>query len=254
MIKIQGLSKRFGDFYALRNIDLHVKPGELFGFLGPNGAGKTTTMKIMMGLMKPTEGRVWLGGVDVMKNPVQARRMAGYIPDRPYLYEKLSGKEFLSFIGGLWGVDSHTIRKQTSNLMEVFDLTAWADELIESYSHGMKQRLTMAAAFLHKPRLLVVDEPMVGLDPRGAKLVKSVFRSLVEKEAGTVFLSTHTLEVAEQLCDRVAVLHRGKIVAVGSVEELRRQVGDQGTGRLEELFLELTGGADIQDALRMFAA
>jgi ABC-2 type transport system ATP-binding protein len=252
MIKIEHLSKRFGNFYAVRDLCLHVRHGEVFGFLGPNGAGKTTTMKMMMGLVKPTSGNVWIGGVDVSKKPILAKQLIGYIPDRPFIYEKLSGKEFMLFIGGIYGMSNQEKHKRADELLDLFGLEQWANELVESYSHGMKQRLTMAAALLHHPQLVIVDEPMVGLDPRGAEMVKSIFRRVGSSNQNSVFLSTHTLDVAEQLCDRIAILHKGQIVALGTLEELQKQVGDNGSGRLQEIFLRLTGGADVDEALRMF--
>ncbi len=253
MIRIENLSKRFGGFTALQDLNLHVRRGEVFGFLGPNGAGKTTTMKIIVGLMRPTSGSVRVADMDVAAESIRTRRLIGYIPDHPFLYEKLSGWEFLRFIAGVYGMDPASAEKRAGELLRLFELSDWANELIESYSHGMKQRLIMAAALLHRPELVVVDEPMVGLDPRGAVLVKTIFRNLCASGQGTVFLSTHTLEVAEELCDRVAILHRGRVVAQGSMEEIRKQVGDpQHDEDLPELFLRLTGGADVKSALRGF--
>jgi ABC-2 type transport system ATP-binding protein len=252
MIHIEALCKRFGNFDAVKDLSLHVDRGEVFGFLGPNGAGKTTTMKIMVGLMRPTSGRVHIGGVDVQKEPILAKQMIGYIPDRPFLYEKLSGEEFMLFTAGLYAMDRKSVGQRVGELLQLFDLQPWANELVESYSHGMKQRLTMAAALLHQPQVVVVDEPMVGLDPKGAVLVKSIFKTICASGQGTVFLSTHTLEVAEELCDRVAILQRGQIVAQGTMEEIRNQVGDDGRGHLQELFLRLTGGADVTEAMRKF--
>jgi ABC-2 type transport system ATP-binding protein len=254
MIRIENLSKRFGGFTALQDLNLHVRRGEVFGFLGPNGAGKTTTMKIIVGLMRPTSGSVRVAGMDVAAESIRTRRLIGYIPDHPFLYEKLSGWEFLRFIAGVYGMEPTSAERRSGELLRLFELSDWADELIESYSHGMKQRLIMAAALLHRPELVVVDEPMVGLDPRGAVLVKTIFRNLCASGQGSVFLSTHTLEVAEDLCDRVAILHRGRVVAQGSMDEIRRQVGDdprRGEG-LQELFLRLTGGGDVKSALRGF--
>jgi len=252
MITIDHLSKRFGNFYAVSDLSLKVERGEVFGFLGPNGAGKTTTMKILVGLMKPTNGTVKVSGIDIQSDPVRVKSLIGYIPDRPFLYEKLSGKEFLKFIGGIYGVNLHLLKTKIDELLELFDLTNWANELIESYSHGMKQRLTMTAALLHGPELIIVDEPMVGLDPRAALLVKSIFRKICSNGQGTVFLSTHTLDVAEELCDRVAILHRGKIVALGTLDEIRKQAGDDGASRLQELFLQLTGGIDQDRSLQEY--
>ncbi len=249
MIRIEGLTKRYGSFWALRELDLHVRRGEVFGFLGPNGAGKTTTMRMLVGLIRPTSGRLAVAGVDVVADPIRARQIVGYIPDRPYLYEKLTALEFLAFIGGIYGVDLEAQRARAGELLELFGLSEWANELIESYSHGMKQRLTMAAAVMHRPQLLVVDEPMVGLDPRGAVLVKNLFRRMVADGRGTVFLSTHTLEVAEELCDRVAILQHGRVIAQGDLAAIRAQVGEAGDARLESLFLRLTDGQDVERSL-----
>ena len=252
MIQIENLSKRFGSFFAVKELNLHVRRGEVFGFLGPNGAGKTTTMKIIVGLMRPTSGRVRVAGMDVEAESIRTRRLIGYIPDHPFLYEKLSGQEFLMFIAGVYAMEPGSAKKRAAELLRLFELGEWANELIESYSHGMKQRLIMAAALLHRPELVVVDEPMVGLDPRGAILVKTILKNLCVSSKGTVFLSTHTLEVAEEMCDRVAILHRGRVVAQGTMDEIRKQAGDDGSGRLQDLFLRLTGGADVKSALQGF--
>ena len=249
MIRLEGLSKKFGSFYAVKQLDLHVEKGEVFGFLGPNGAGKTTTMKMLVGLIRPTAGQVAVDGIDVVADPIRARQIIGYIPDRPYLYEKLTAREFLTFTAGIYGMDGRAQAQRAAELLELFGLGQWAGELIETYSHGMKQRLTMAAAILHRPRLLVVDEPMVGLDPRGAVLVKNLFRRMVADGQGTVFLSTHTLEVAEELCDRVAILQHGQVVAQGDLDAIRAQAGEQGGAGLESLFLRLTGGEDVDRSL-----
>jgi ABC-2 type transport system ATP-binding protein len=252
MIAIERLHKRFGGFVAVNDVSLKVEQGEVFGFLGPNGAGKTTTMKIMVGLMRPNSGRVLIGGVDVLEQPIAAKQIVGYVPDRPYLYEKLTALEFLSFICGIFDLEWRVFQKRADELLALFELKDWANELIESYSHGMKQRLTMAAALLHQPRVLVIDEPMVGLDPRGAVLVKSIIRKFCAQGQGTVFLSTHSMEVAEELCDRVAILNRGQVVAEGTMQQLRSQVGGAGGEHLQELFLKLTGGDDVSEALGAF--
>ncbi|HUU00848.1 MAG TPA: ABC transporter ATP-binding protein [Myxococcota bacterium] len=255
MIVIEKLTKRFGKFEAVSNLSLAVRPGEVFGFLGPNGAGKTTTMKIMVGLMRPTSGRVTIGGFDVGREPIAAKRLIGYVPDRPFLYEKLSGREFLLFVAGLYTTERRAAARRADELLELFELGRWSGELIESYSHGMKQRLTMASALLHHPRVVVVDEPMVGLDPRGAALVKTIFINFCHLGGGTVFLSTHTLEVAEELCDRVAIINQGRVVAQGDMQQIRDQAGGlaggQGAG-LQDLFLRLTGGADVTAMLKGF--
>jgi ABC-2 type transport system ATP-binding protein len=239
LIELEGLSKKFGSFYAVRDLSLKVRPGEILGFLGPNGAGKTTTIRMMAGLMKPTSGRILLDGKDVFRKPDEAKAILGYIPDRPYLYEKLTGGEFLEFIAGL-----HQLRREdgweerSQGLLEYFDLLPWRRELIESYSHGMRQRLIIIAALLHRPKVLVVDEPVVGLDPRGVRLVKSLFRNLVN-DGMTLFLSTHILGIAEELCPRIGIIHEGQLLALGSMSELREQAQSRDE-RLEPIFLKLT--------------
>ena len=249
MIEIEGLRKRYGRFEAVRGIDLHVRDGEVFGFLGPNGAGKTTTIKMVAGLLKPTAGTVKIGGIDTAKDPVGAKRLIGYIPDRPYLYERLTGDEFLAFVGGVFGMDDAEVQNRGKELLTFFGLGNFGGELVEGYSHGMKQRLTLAAAMLHRPRLLVVDEPMVGLDPAGAKLIKRVFQEMAN-EGNTVFLSTHTLEVAEAICDRVAIINEGRIATMGTVDELK-ELHTQGGGNLEDVFLELIGSPDDRKVIQV---
>ena len=251
MIRTSGLVKRYGRFTAVRGVDLHVRKGEVFGFLGPNGAGKTTTMKMVAGLLKPSEGSVWVDGIDTSVDAVSVKRMIGYIPDRPYLYERLTGREFLRFVGGIYNLSDDVLIPRSPELLDFIGLNTFGDELIESYSHGMKQRLTLAAALLHRPPLLIIDEPMVGLDPAGARLIKQVFREYA-REGRTVFVSTHTLEVAEAICDRVAIIHKGNIVALGTVEELKT-LHTEGGGRLEDVFLALVGSPDeagVLDVLR----
>jgi ABC-2 type transport system ATP-binding protein len=239
MIELFELNKKFGDFYAVKELTLQVHPGEIFGFLGPNGAGKTTTIRMMAGLMKPTSGRILLGGRDVSREPERAKEILGYIPDRPYLYEKLTGEEFLDFIAGLYRLNAKDgWQRRATELLELFDLTRWRQELIESYSHGMRQRLVITAALIHRPRVLVVDEPAVGLDPKGTQLVKNLFRGLV-KEGMTIFLSTHVLGIAEELCQRIGIIQGGQMIALGAMDELRKQAKIS-EGRLEPLFLKLT--------------
>ncbi len=224
-------------------LDLHVPRGELFGFLGPNGAGKTTTIRMMAGVLRPSAGRVLLNGRDVVAEPAEAKLRLGYIPDRPFLYEKLTGLEFLRFVSGLWGENGKASDARAMQLLELFELGEWKDTLIESYSHGMRQKLLISSALVHAPDVIVVDEPMVGLDPKGARLIKQLLRAFAA-QGGTIFLSTHTLEVAEALCDRIAILYQGKIRAIGSMEELRAQAA-AGGAHLEEVFLKLTGGEDV---------
>ncbi len=242
MIQLIDLTKRFGELMAVDHINLHVKKGEIFGFLGPNGAGKTTTIKMLTGLLKPTSGRALVDEHDVVTHPLEAKRVVGFIPDQPFLYEKLTGVEFLRFIGSLFGMKGDEIQGGISQLLDLFELDGWGNELIESYSHGMKQRLVMSAALLHDPKIIIVDEPMVGLDPKGINLVKSIFRQK-SQEGVTIFLSTHTLEIAQQLCHRLAIINRGKLIAVGTLSELMKALEDKAgqRGTLEALFLALTG-------------
>ena len=244
MIRTEKLTKVFGssDFVAVKEVSLHVGHGEVFGFLGPNGAGKTTTMKMIAGLLRPTGGNIEVAGIDTQEDPVAAKALIGYIPDRPYLYERLTAREFMAFVGGIYGMTDAEIASRTDELLEFFALAAFAGELIEGFSHGMKQRLSFAGALIHHPQLLIIDEPMVGLDPAGARLIKSVFRQLAD-EGRTVFLSTHTLEVAEAICDRLAIIHKGEIVTEGTVDELK-ELHTQGGGRLEDVFLALVGSPD----------
>ncbi len=245
MIRLEGLTKTYGKFVAVDNIDLHVPRGTMFGFLGPNGAGKTTTLRIIAGIMRPTAGRIWLGGDDVVADPMAAKARMGFIPDRPFLYEKLTGAEFLRFVAGLYRQDGQVVEKRIDELLDVFELSQWKHELIESYSHGMRQKLIISSALIHRPECIVVDEPMVGLDPKAARLLKDIFRQFVDR-GGTVLMSTHTLEVAETMCNRIAIIQTGKIVAQGTMAELREQTA-AGNASLEELFLKLTGGAAIRE-------
>ncbi len=251
MLQLQGISKRYGGFTAVKNLDLTVHRGEIFGFLGPNGAGKTTTIRMVAGVLRPSAGRVLIGGDDIEEVPEQAKARLGYIPDRPYLYEKLSGGEFLRFVAGLWGREGQEVDARADRLLELFQMTPWKDELIESYSHGMRQKILISSALIHQPEMIVVDEPLVGLDPRSARLLKDLFRTFVEN-GGTVFLSTHTLEVAEALCDRIAIIAEGEIIAAGTMDDLRSQ-SEAGEAHLEEIFLKVTGGeamADVIEGLR----
>ena len=245
MLRMEGLTKRYGSFTAVKDVDLSVPRGTVFGFLGPNGAGKTTTIRMIAGVLLPTAGRILIGGDDLGERPERAKARIGYIPDRPYLYEKLSGREFLRFVSGLWGRDGKAVEERADRLLELFSLSQWQDELIESYSHGMRQKLLISSALIHQPELIVVDEPMVGLDPRSARILKDLFRTFVGN-GGTVFLSSHTLEVVEVLCDLIAIIHEGRIIARGTMEELRQQA-DAGGAHLEDIFLKVTGGEDVAD-------
>jgi len=238
MIKLINLTKVYGKLVAVNSINLDVAQGEIFGFLGPNGAGKTTTIRMMTGLLQPTTGSALIGGFDVQKDPLKAKFITGFIPDRPFLYEKLTATEFMHFVARLY--DMHDPGRRINELLVLFGLPDWKDELIENFSHGMKQRLVMASALLHDPKVLVVDEPMVGLDPRGARLVKDIFKDLASKGV-TIFMSTHTLEIVEAMCTRVAIINKGEIIAEGSVEDLGR-MARMPHSHLEPIFLKLTGG------------
>jgi ABC-2 type transport system ATP-binding protein len=250
MIEIHNLTKIYHTHTAVKDLSLTVEAGEIFGFLGPNGAGKTTTLRLVAGALAPTSGRIILGGLDLAREPKAAKSLVGYIPDRPFLYEKLSGREFLEFLGDLYGVGRAETEFRGARLLELFELLDWRDDLIESYSHGMKQRLIMAGALLPKPRILVVDEPIVGLDPRGAKLVADIFRRLAEKERVAILVSTHTMSLASRLCRRIGIIDKGVLLAAGTEEELRRSAGREGD--LEDIFLKLTDGGAPQLLAEVF--
>ncbi|MCR4341948.1 MAG: ABC transporter ATP-binding protein [Gemmatimonadaceae bacterium] len=239
MIQLRSLTKRYGKFTAVDSIDLSVTRGEIFGFLGPNGAGKTTTLRMIAGILRPTAGTILIGDVDVVKDPLRAKAKLGYIPDRPFIYEKLTGAEFLRFVAGLYDQQGPDVEHRARELLGLFDLEEWRDELVESYSHGMRQKLIISSAFVHRPDVIVVDEPMIGLDPKAARILKDLFREYVTR-GHTIMMSTHTLEVAETLCDRIAIIQGGTIRAEGTMAELRTQSED-GTERLEAIFLKLTG-------------
>ena len=238
MIRIINLCKQYGRLAAVDNLNIEVAPGEIFGFLGPNGAGKTTTIRVMMGILRPSSGRVILGGHDVEQEPQQAKAIAGFIPDRPFIYEKLSGREFLTFIAKLHRMEAARLRRRIDELLEYFELANWQDELVEGFSHGMKQRLVLCAALVHEPRILIVDEPMVGLDPKGARTIKDLFRSLA-KGGTTVFLSTHSISVAEEVCHRIGIIQKGHLIASGSMADIYRLTRGHDSN-LEDVFLELT--------------
>jgi ABC-2 type transport system ATP-binding protein len=245
VIRVESLIKTFGSFRAVDGVSLDVEPGQIHGFLGPNGAGKTTTIRMIAGLLKPSSGKVTIDGHDLASAPEAAKRSLGFIPDRPYLYEKLTAQEFLRFHGGLYGLEGDAVEERAKELLALFELTGWAHELVESFSHGMKQRLVMCAAFLHRPKAVLVDEPMVGLDPRGARLIKDVFRVMSQKGVA-ILMSTHTLEVAEQMCDRISIIQGGRIIARGTVAELHALAGTEDS-QLTPVFLKLTGGGAFQE-------
>jgi ABC-2 type transport system ATP-binding protein len=245
MIAIHDLVKQYGAFTAVNGVTLEVGSGEIHGFLGPNGAGKTTTIRMVAGLLKPTSGRIAVNGHDLSVEPELAKASLGFIPDRPFLYEKLTAGEFLRFHGGLYGLDGTETDRRVHEMLELFELRRWETELVESFSHGMKQRLVMCAAFLHRPQAVLVDEPMVGLDPRGARLIKDVFRRMSARGVA-ILMSTHTLEVAEEMCDRISIILQGKIIARGTVAEVRAMAGNP-NDQLTSVFLKLTGGSGLQE-------
>jgi ABC-2 type transport system ATP-binding protein len=238
MIQLINLTKNYGALTAVDSLNLEVPAGQIFGFLGPNGAGKTTTIRVMMGILKATSGQVLLDGNDIVSAALKAKAITGFIPDRPFIYEKLSGGEFLEFIGKLHRIENQRLAQRIADLLAYLELTHWKDELVESYSHGMKQRLVICAALIHEPRILIVDEPMVGMDPKGARTIKDLFCSLA-KTGTTVFLSTHSISVAEEICHRIGIIQKGRLIACGTMAELHEQVAGC-HGNLESVFLELT--------------
>jgi len=249
MIRLEQLTKKYGAFTAVDALDLEVPAGQLFGFLGPNGAGKTTTLRMIAGILRPTAGRVLIGGIDVVRQPDEAKARLGFIPDRPFIYEKLTGMEFLQFVAGLFGQQGAQVEHRGRELLGLFDLEDWRDELVESYSHGMRQKLIISSAFVHRPDVIVVDEPMVGLDPKATRTLKDLFREYVRR-GHTIMMSTHTLEVAQNLCDRIAIIRRGRIAAAGTMDELRRDA-ESGTEGLEDIFLRLTGETAARDLVEV---
>jgi len=238
VIQLVNLTKHYGKLAAVDGLNLEVPAGQIFGFLGPNGAGKTTTIRVMMGILKPSAGQVLLGGYDVERDAVNAKAISGFIPDRPFIYEKLSGAEFLDFVGKLHRLESRRLRHRIAQLLDLLELTPWKDELVESYSHGMKQRLVVCASLIHEPRILIIDEPMVGMDPKGARTLKDLFRALADKGT-TVFLSTHSIGVAEEICHRIGIIQQGRLIACGTMAEIHDRAAGK-DGNLESVFLELT--------------
>jgi ABC-2 type transport system ATP-binding protein len=237
MIELHEVSKTFGNKLAVNRLSLRIEAGELFAFLGPNGAGKTTTIKMMCGLLFPTAGSIRIGGLDLQQEGDQARQLISYVPDQPYLYEKLTGREFLQFIADMYSLNGHGGRQRLEEMISLFGLAGFVDELTERYSHGMKQRTVFAAALLHEPRVLIVDEPTVGLDPRSVRLLKDLLRREADRGA-TVFLSTHSLDVAQELADRIGIVENGRLISCGTLAALRKQAALDGS--LEEVFLKLT--------------
>lgn len=245
MIAVENLVKRFGKFTAVDGVSINVEPGQIHGFLGPNGAGKTTSIRMIAGLLKPDQGRILVNGHDLAREPEAAKAALGFIPDRPFIYDKLTAGEFLRFHGGLYGMDGGDTEARITEMLEIFELGRWQHELVESFSHGMKQRLVMSAAFLHRPKAVLVDEPMVGLDPRGARLIKDIFR-LMASRGVAILMSTHTLEVAQEMCDLISIILKGQIIAHGSVADVRNMAGTANE-ELTPVFLKLTGGGALQE-------
>ena len=237
MIRTEQLTKTFGSKTAVSQLDLEVEEGEFFCFLGPNGAGKTTTIKMLTGLLRPTSGRARVAGFDLQRQPIEAKRRVGYIPDHPFLYPRLSGWEWMEFIAGLYRMAEERWRRRAGELLEIFELSAVADQLVEHYSHGMRQKLSFASTFLHEPRAVVVDEPWVGLDPKNIHRVKAFLRRQT-REGLTIFMSTHSLAIAEELADRVGIIHQGRLRHLGTVEQIKALASRPGS--LENVFLELT--------------
>ncbi len=241
MIHTENLTKRFGEKTAVQALNLRIPAGEFFCFLGPNGAGKTTTIKMLTGLLHPSEGRAVIGGYDIQEKPVEAKQLIGYIPDSPFLYEKLTGREFMRFVAGLYRLPDSHVTDYGEHLLEIFGIRNVGDELIEDYSHGMRQKLSFSSCFLHNPKVVIVDEPWVGLDPKNIRFVKDFLREKT-REGVTVFMSTHTLSIAEEIADRIGIIHNGRLLHLGSVSEIMAMA--QHPGSLEDVFLELTQGEE----------
>jgi ABC-2 type transport system ATP-binding protein len=251
LIETRNLIKRYGDKLAVDNVSFDVHQGEVFGFLGPNGAGKTTTIKVIVGLLQPTSGTVKVAGYDIQAQPMLAKASSGYVPDTPNLYAKLTGRELLRFVGDLYNMDRARVAHRIDELLRMFDLTNAADDTVDSYSHGMQQKTSLAAALMHDPKVLILDEPTVGLDPKSARLIKDILRQLADRGAA-VMLSTHILEIAERMCDRIGIINKGQLIAVGTMNELRT-LDTTGRTSLEDIFLSLTGGveeAEIAEILK----
>ena len=237
MIEIQKLSKKFGDTLAVDNLTLSIPAGEFFTILGPNGAGKTTTLKTVAGLLRPTSGKVSVGGYDMAEKNTEAKRLISFVPDVPYVYEKLTGREFLYFIGELYRLDRDYYRDEAERLLKIFYMQDYGNQLMESYSHGMRQKIVICSALITDPRLIIIDEPMVGLDPKSIRLVKDILRTCADRGT-TILMSTHTLTLAEEISDRVGIIHKGRLISEGTVEEIKRS--SEETGGLEDIFLKMT--------------
>lgn len=243
MIHLESLTKRFGDNVAVNELNLDIAEGEFFCFLGPNGAGKTTTIKMLTGLIQPTSGHAIIGGFDIQKDPVKTKQLLGYIPDHPFLYEKLTGREFMHFVAGLYNMPSANLNGKVDELLETFEVAFVGDQLIENYSHGMRQKLSFASCFLHDPKVVIVDEPWVGLDPKNIRAVKTFLKRKTQEEGLTVLMSTHTLSIAEEIADRIGIINLGKLLHMGTVSDIMKL--EESSGNLEDVFLELTKGEEV---------
>lgn len=247
-IELKNLTKKYGSLTAVNNLNLEIEKGEIFGFLGPNGAGKTTTIKLLSGLLKPTSGTAKILGFDIQVNPIEAKSYIGLIPDEPNIYEKLTGREFLRFMGNIFKVENIVIIKKTAELLKIFDLQDRADELIQVYSHGMKQKIAIAGALIHSPKIIIFDEPTIGLDPKSARTIKDILKYRAES-GDCIFMSTHILEIAERMCDRIGIINNGNLIAVGNMDELRH-LSKSGKYNLEEIFLELTNAEENSELIK----
>lgn len=247
-IELKNLTKKYGSLTAVNNLNLEIEKGEIFGFLGPNGAGKTTTIKLLSGLLKPTSGTAKILGFDIQVNPIEAKSYIGLIPDEPNIYEKLTGREFLRFMGNIFKVENTVIVKKTAELLKIFDLQDRADELIQVYSHGMKQKIAIAGALIHSPKIIIFDEPTIGLDPKSARTIKDILKYRAES-GDCIFMSTHILEIAERMCDRIGIINNGNLIAVGNMDELRH-LSKSGKYNLEEIFLELTNAEENSELIK----
>lgn len=238
-VQFKNIKKNFGSFTAVKDLSLDIYQGEIFGFLGVNGAGKTTTLKMLVGILQQDSGDITVGGIDTLKESINSKRIIGYVPDRPYLYQKLTGKEFLEFVAELYEVPKKVSTERIAELLLEYKLVDQQHELIENYSHGMKQRLATCAALIHRPKVLILDEPMVGLDPHGAKLLKSRLKEYA-KSGTTILLSTHSLNVAEEIADRLVIINKGEILTLGTVDEIKSFAGEESSSVLEDVFIKLT--------------
>jgi ABC-2 type transport system ATP-binding protein len=253
MLKLKLVSKSYGSGpKAVDSLDLHVRSGEIFGFLGPNGAGKTTTIKMVVGVLRPDEGSIEIGGADLAKQPTAAKVKTGYVPDEAALWDKLTGVEYLSFMGDVYGVPGDEREERVKPLLDMFEMTRAAPDPIGSYSRGMKQKIALVGSLIHRPSLWILDEPMMGLDPRSSYLLKELMRAHVN-EGGAVFFSTHVMEVAERVCDRVGIIHKGKLIASGTVEEMQALFAQEGDKSLEEIFLKVTEAKLPEDQIASLA-